>query len=222
MSAAQISPKERIARRVAIECKEGYVVNLGAGIPALVAKFIPPELEILVHSENGLIGTTGEVPYDQRDPMLLNASNQPVHLVPGASIFGSDMSFGIMRGGHLDMTVLGTMQVDAQGNLANWRVKDGPVIGMGGAMDLVAGTKNVIVATEHCEKNGTPKIRTRCDYPLTGRQVVKLIVTELAVIAVTPQGLVLREISADTTVDEVVSKTEAVLMISPDLTTMPV
>ncbi|MGD0856005.1 MAG: 3-oxoacid CoA-transferase subunit B [Dehalococcoidia bacterium] len=205
--------RERIARRVALECKNGYLINLGAGLPALVASFLPHGIEVMFQSENGIVGTTGEIPYEQRDPMLLNASSQYVGLVPGASIFGSDVSFGIMRGGHLDLAVLGAMQVDQEGNLANWWTKDGPIVGMGGAMDLVVGAKRVIVATEHCDKNGNSKIRKLCDYPLTAQKCVSAIVTELAVMEVTARGLVLREISSDTTIQEIISKTDADLII---------
>lgn len=217
---AVMGSKERIARRVALELRSGTVVNLGVGLPSLVAQYLPAGIDVMFHGENGVIGITGDVPYAERDPMLLNASNRYVHLVPGASVVGSDMSFGIMRGGHLDLTVLGTLQVDEQGNIANWRVKDGPITGMGGAMDLAVGTRRLIVATEHCDRAGNPKIRTRCDYPLTAERVVKLIVTELAVIEVTTAGLVLRELSEIATLEEVILKTAAPLIVPETMAAM--
>ena len=222
MQQVQISPKEIIARRVAKEIKDGYIVNLGAGIPGMVAKYLPEGINILFHSENGLIGTTSEIPFEERDPFLLNASSQYVQLMKGASIFDSALSFGIMRGGHLDVTVLGAMQVDEKGNLANWCVKGGPVIGMGGAMDLVAGTKKVIIATEHCDKSGESKIRKACDYPLTGVKVATLIVTELAVLEVAEQGLVLKEINENTSIEEVLSKTDADLIVPETVNRMEI
>lgn len=212
----ELSLKDQIALRAAQELRDGDIVNLGAGLPALVAKYLPSGIEVMLHSENGIIGAGGPVPYESRDPLIKNASNQYISLEQGASIFTSDLSFGIMRGGHLDVTILGTMQVDEKGNIANWRIKNGPAYGMGGAMDLVAGAKKVIVATEHCDKNGTPKIRTLCDYPLTGIGVVDLIITELAVIEVTPEGLVLQEVSKGITAEEVIAKTDAHLTISKD------
>jgi acetate CoA/acetoacetate CoA-transferase beta subunit len=219
---SKYSSKEFIARRVAKELKDGDIVNLGAGLPVMVAHYLPEGIEIMTHSENGVIGATGAVSFEDRDPLYVNASNEHIHVVKGASIFNSAMSFGIMRGGHLDVTVLGAMQVDEKGNLANWCVKNGPVLGMGGAMDLVAGTKRVIIATEHCDKSGASKIRKECDYPLTGIGVVSLIVTELAVIEVTPEGLVLKEINVESSLNEVIAKTDATLIIPDHIKVMEV
>lgn len=205
--------RERIARRIAHELQDGMVVNLGIGLPTWGANFLPSGSEVLLQSENGFVGL-GPAPLPgQEDPDVTNAGGQPVTIVPGGACFDSAMSFAIIRGGHVDVTVLGALEVDEEGNLANWMVPGKMVPGMGGAMDLTVGARRVIVAMEHTAK-GKPKILKKCTLPLTARQQVDLIVTELAVIEVTPQGLVLKEIAPDTTVAEVVAQTEATLIIN--------
>lgn len=204
--------KDIIAKRVAKEFSDGNLVNLGIGLPTLVANFIPEDIEVTLQSENGFIGMGGAPAEGEEDPNLVNAGGLPVTTIPGAAFFDSATSFAIIRGGHLDFTVLGALQVDQYGNLANWMIPGKKVPGMGGAMDLVTGAKKVIVAMTHTAR-GNIKIMRECTLPLTAKGQVDLIITELAVIEVTAEGLVLRELGPEATVEDVITNTEAPLII---------
>lgn len=217
-----MTSKERIAKRIALEFRDGDLVNLGAGVPLLCARYIPEGRKVLFQAENGIIGTCPQPENEAPERYRFDAGGNSCGILPEGATVDSATSFGLIRGGHLDATVLGAMQVDARGNLANWLVPGGKLAGMGGAMDLVAGAKRVIVATEHCDRAGRPKIVNQCTFPLTGANVVNTIVSELAYIDVTEQGLVLKEIAAGVTVDEVVAKTGAPLIIGDELKTMDI
>ncbi|MCM2353478.1 MAG: CoA transferase subunit B [Pseudobdellovibrio sp.] len=208
--------KEQIAQRISQEVQDGYTVNLGIGIPTLVVNYIPASKTVMFQSENGLLGM-GPFPMEgTEDADLINAGKQTVTALKGASFFSSADSFAMIRGGHIDLTVLGAMEVDEQGSIANWMVPGKMVKGMGGAMDLVAGAKNVIVAMQHVDKEGNSKLRTKCTLPLTGVKCIKKIVSDYGVIDVTDNGFVLREYAPDLTAEAVVKATEGKMTIAPD------
>lgn len=207
-----MSSKDVIARRVAQELEDGYIVNLGIGLPTLVSNYVPEDVHITLHGENGLLGIGPMCLPGEEDPDVINAGNQHVHITKGASFFDSTLSFSIIRGGHLDMTVLGALQVDEQGNIASHMIPGKMVPGMGGAMDLMAGAKKVVVAMLHTAK-GTPKIMKRCTLPLTAKGKVDMIITEKAVMEVTENGLLLKEILPGSSLEDIKSCTEAELII---------
>lgn len=214
-----MNSKTLIAQRVAQELRDGDIVNLGIGLPTLVVNYLPEDVDIVLQSENGFLGLG---PVTEPHARLVNAGGQPCGMLAGAAIFDSAFSFALIRGGHIDVSVLGGLQVDQQGNLANWMVPGKMVPGMGGAMDLVTGAKKVIIAMEHCAKDGSPKLLKQCTLPLTAKGVVDMVVTELGVFVFTNGELTLRELAPDVTLEQIGAKTSAHFIVADDLQVMPV
>ncbi|MFC1957682.1 3-oxoacid CoA-transferase subunit B [Chloroflexota bacterium] len=212
--------RELIALRVAKEVRDGYYLNLGIGLPTMVSNFVPEGIDVVLHAENGVLGYGRIANEEEIDPDLINPGSQPVTLNPGAAFFDSATAFDMIRGGHIDLTVLGAFQVSEMGNLANWMTPERQTGSIGGSMDLVSGAKMVIVAMEHTTRSGEPKIVKECTYPLTGRMVVKMIITDLAVIEVTTEGLLLKEVAPSITPEEVQAVTEPKMRLAKGLREM--